>query len=444
MTPQKVSEMSTEEARRELEAVLHSPAFERSERLQKFLQYVCELTLRGEGSKINEYLIGAEVFRRGADYAPNEDSIVRRQAHALRRKLQEHYEKEGRSSPFRIELPVGRYVPVFRRHEGPAATTEPLVEPIVTPAPPGAPVHSPILTKRRLIPALFGAIVLFAAGWLTGRVTPASRLQKLDPATREIWGDWLRDPSGAVICFSNPLSLGIKNLPDPLPPDTVPKHLPLAPDQAQYARETFNLPPGYLYIGPGSSQAKMGEAISAVSLTALFARAEVPIRAIQSRFVTWQNLPKENLIVLGSDDINRWGWVDPLLEHRPFRTQEKTGGKPRTIVNPHPEPGELAEYGVKHAEVRSGLRQEYVLISMIPGVDGRRKLLVISGLGTQGTQSAVEFLTEGSRLQELLTALRKRAPNHRGAWHFQAILDTESHDLVPTKTSLVALRALPD
>src|SRR5579863_9209386 len=153
MTPQKLSELSTEEARRELEVVLHSPAFERSERLQKFLQYVCELTLRGEGSKINEYLIGAEVFRRGADYAPNEDSIVRRQAHALRRKLQEHYEKEGQSSPFRIELPVGRYVPVFRRHEEPGSTTEPRGETIVAPALPIAPVHSPIHTKQVLIPA---------------------------------------------------------------------------------------------------------------------------------------------------------------------------------------------------------------------------------------------------------------------------------------------------
>jgi hypothetical protein len=292
--------------------------------------------------------------------------------------------------------------------------------------------------------ALFGAMVLFAAGWLTGRGTRAEPIAKLDPATREIWGDWLRDPSGAIVCFSNPMSLAIKNLPEPIPPGSVLRHLPLTPDQAQYARETFNLPPGYLYIGSGSSQAKMGEAISAVSLANLFARAQAPLRAIQSRFVTWQDLPKENLIILGSDDINRWGWVDPLLEHRPFRIQASNASKPRAIWNPHPEQGEQTEYGVKYADVRTGLRQEYVLISMMPGVDGRRKLLIISGLGTQGTQSAAEFLTEGPRLQELLTALRKRAPGHRGPWHFQAILNTESHDLVPTKASLVALRALPD
>ena len=250
MTPQNLSEISAEDARRELDAVLHSPAFERSERLQKFLQFVCELTLHGEGSKINEYLIGSQVFQRGSDYSPNEDSVARRsQAHALRRRLQEHYEKEGQTSPFRIELPVGRYVPVFRRHEEVAAPVELLATPPITP------VDSRRLAGPWFIAALGGAILLFAAGWLIARLTPADRLHRFDPAAREIWGDWLRDPAGVVICFSNPLNLAIKNVPDPIPADTVPKHLPLTPDQAQYAREAFKLPPGYVYIGPGSSQA---------------------------------------------------------------------------------------------------------------------------------------------------------------------------------------------
>jgi hypothetical protein len=444
MTPQNLSEISVEDARRELESVLRSSTFERSEKLQKFLHYVCELTLKGEGSRINEYLIGNEVFRRGADYAPSEDSVVRRQAHALRRKLHEHYEKEGRESVVRIELPVGRYVPVFRHHEEPATVAEPLVERVVAPATPGRRADFPALAKQWWVLAPAAAVLLVAAGWLAGRAIPADRLQKLDPAAREIWGDWLRDPSGVVICFSNPLSLAIKNLPSEIPTDTIPKHLPLTPDQAQYARETFHLPPGYLYVGPGSSQAKMGEAISAVALSALFAKADVPLRAIQSRFVTWQDLPKQNLIVLGSDDINRWGWVDSLLEHQTFRTETKGVGGSRTIVNAHPEPGEQAEYGLRYPTVRTGFMQQYVLISMMPGVDGRRKLLLICGLGTQATQSAVEFLTDGARLQELLAALRKRAPGHRGQWRFQAILNTESHDLVPTKASLIALRVLAD
>jgi hypothetical protein len=55
--------VSADEVRAELDRVLQSPAFQRSERLQKFLHFVCELTLKGEGSRINEYPIGSEVIR---------------------------------------------------------------------------------------------------------------------------------------------------------------------------------------------------------------------------------------------------------------------------------------------------------------------------------------------------------------------------------------------
>src|SRR5438552_9283247 len=125
MKPQNIadsSHISTEEAQAELDEVLHSRIFERSEKLQRFLRYVCDLTLRGESAKLNEYLIGSEVFHRGSDYSPTEDSVVRREEHALRQKLQEYYGSEGRDHAIRVELPVGRYVPTFRRQldESPA------------------------------------------------------------------------------------------------------------------------------------------------------------------------------------------------------------------------------------------------------------------------------------------------------------------------------------
>src|ERR1044072_1511913 len=105
-----------EEVNQELDRILQSALFQRSERLQRFLRFVCAYEIRGEGHLLHEYLIGSEVFGRGEEYSTHEDGIVRRQAHALRRKLQEYYEKDGIEDPIRIELPVGRYIPTFRRH----------------------------------------------------------------------------------------------------------------------------------------------------------------------------------------------------------------------------------------------------------------------------------------------------------------------------------------
>src|SRR5437879_13707219 len=90
--------ISPQDAQAELQAVLRSSTFERSERLQRFLQYICDMTLRGEAGKINEYLIGREVFQRGPTYSPSEDSIVRRQAHSFSHKLQVYYLAEADES----------------------------------------------------------------------------------------------------------------------------------------------------------------------------------------------------------------------------------------------------------------------------------------------------------------------------------------------------------
>src|SRR5215510_11055224 len=111
---------SPEEINQELDRILRSTLFHRSEKLQRFLRFVCAYEMRGEGHLLHEYLIGSEVFGRGEEYSPHEDGIVRRQAHALRRKLQEYYQKDGAADPIRIELPVGRYVPSFRRYSPPA------------------------------------------------------------------------------------------------------------------------------------------------------------------------------------------------------------------------------------------------------------------------------------------------------------------------------------
>ena len=79
---------------------------------------------------------------------------------------------------------------------------------------------------------------------------------------------------------------------------------------------------------------------------------------------------------------------------------------------------------------------------MLNGIDGRHKLLLVNGLNTEGTQAALEYLSDPATLQILLAALRKTAPNHRGAWQFQLILSTEVRDYVPTRPDLLVLRVL--
>ena len=175
-------------------------------------------------------------------------------------------------------------------------------------------------------------------------------------------------------------------------------------------------------------------------LTALFSRAGNEVRVTQSRFLSWEDLRRDNLILLGHDEANPW--IDALLKKYPFQLAKTSEEKPRCIVNTKPAQGEPASYQIAYSVKENEADQEYALVSMIPGVEGNRRLLLISGLNTQATQIAAEFITKEATLDQLLSKLRGMDPNHRGPWYFQAVLKTEVYDKVPTKAALVTLRVL--
>jgi hypothetical protein len=82
---------------RQLERILAKPLFQTSKRLSTFLRFAVENALAGRAEQLKEYVIGVEVFERGASYSPQEDPIVRIIAERLRSKLAEYYQGDGHS-----------------------------------------------------------------------------------------------------------------------------------------------------------------------------------------------------------------------------------------------------------------------------------------------------------------------------------------------------------
>ena len=101
-------------ARKELERVLASACFARSEGLSRLLRFLVERKLEGRDSELKESLIGVEVYGRKPDYDPKLDSTVRSEIARLRARLSKYYTTEGSQDPLMIELPKGSYVPGFR------------------------------------------------------------------------------------------------------------------------------------------------------------------------------------------------------------------------------------------------------------------------------------------------------------------------------------------
>jgi hypothetical protein len=422
-----------DEVRAALEAILATPAFLRSDRQSQFLRFVCDTALRGGGPKLNEYLIAHEVFGRGTGYSPGEDSVVRRQAHSLRQKLHDYYAREGIHSQIRIDIPNGRYVPVFSRIDPPAAT----------------PALTPLASPRHTAPRHLIAIILISAAclalgyWIGAAPFHRNRPYPVDPAIAEIWEPWLSDPAGAVICLSNPLTAVVKQFPFSLPPEPHgnPPRIVVTPDQSELFRQFFELPGGgHFYLYPALSQSKMGETLGTATLTAMLTRAGLPVHATQSRFLSWDSFRNQNLILLGHDEANRW--LDPILDKLPIRMVTTEADKARHITVSAASGAKPQEFYLEPSIDNHGISRDYALVSMLGGVDEKHQLLLINGLNTEGTQIAMEYLCDPKRLRELLTHLHQSSPLRKAPWRFQFVLRTEVRDQVPTTAGLLVVKVL--
>ena len=107
-----------ESERAELDSVLSSEMFGRTNHHTRFLTYVCNMYFSGSADAIKEYSIAVEALGRPKDFDPQTDTIVRVTAHALRKRLEDYYRTIGSDHPVQICLPSGHYVPKFIHRNG--------------------------------------------------------------------------------------------------------------------------------------------------------------------------------------------------------------------------------------------------------------------------------------------------------------------------------------
>ena len=97
----------------ELDAVLASGIFHRAPNLALLLTYVCRKYFEGAADEIKEYNIAVEALSRPPEFDQKRDSIVRVEAHRLRKRLKEYYAGPGAGHEIHIEIPPGQYAPRF-------------------------------------------------------------------------------------------------------------------------------------------------------------------------------------------------------------------------------------------------------------------------------------------------------------------------------------------
>jgi Tol biopolymer transport system component len=183
------SDVSPSLVRAELERILGSDLFSRSDRLSAFLRYIVEATLSDHGDSLKEHVIAVELYGKSADFDTAADPIVRVDARRLRDKLREYY-ATAPSGGIVISVPKGSYLPVFEPH---AVTRGPLA---------AAPRASRWLPTAIAL-VLIGGMVWLVTARLTHRSAPAWRQLTVTsfPGSEE---DPYVSPDGNFVVFSWP------------------------------------------------------------------------------------------------------------------------------------------------------------------------------------------------------------------------------------------------
>jgi hypothetical protein len=133
----------------------------RSTRPGRLLAFIGAKYFQEQAEQLTEFNIATEVFGRSAKtFDATQDAVVRVEAHRLRKKLRDIYEKGSGPSGLQISLPAGTYLPKFQLAPEPPSVVG---AEHLAPAETGVPSKG-TATSRFRKPVLYGAVLIGLVG----------------------------------------------------------------------------------------------------------------------------------------------------------------------------------------------------------------------------------------------------------------------------------------
>jgi hypothetical protein len=442
---QSIEAIDSADVSQTLEKVLSSKYFVHAHKKRQFLNVVCDFYLNGRAHELNEYVLAYDVFGRDNTYNPSADPIVRVVAHEIRKKLESYYQNEGAGDEIRMELPAGSYQPVFHRQIlPPPEEIKNVVTPVETkvePVPERQPRNIGTIVLSFVCLALAASVIVLALSNRALRHKPA--VTRDATVNGGVWKSFLNDSTPPVVVLSNPPVPRLSNAHEP--EILLKESVPLSSAAIKALKEKLITNPQTLV---GESNVKfhqntrltisnhnhtgLGEAIGLHYLTNFFRDVNREIALKQSRTLSAEDLKNRNVIMLGGAWVNDWSGKLPDDEDFAYSVNA-------TILNRNPQAGEEREYVPQFDGRTGGLLIDYALITIKPNLTAGHKVMVLSGIYSQGTEAAVEFVT----VRDYLNQINQRLEQSNTPGHFQALLKVGVENGIPTTISILALHKLP-
>ena len=428
------------EVRETMSRILTSRHFVNAPTKQRFLQLICESYLNGRASELNEYMIGCELYDRDESYNPALDPIVRVGAHGLRKRLEAYYKGEGKEDEIILEIPHGSYAPSFVRRMAPEQGTE-----LANGASDATGLSGFIEKHSKTLLNMFVALLMILSLSLAYSNTQLRLQYKASAQSRElngiyesVWGAFLRDVSAPLLVLGNPSVYRFWHPTDPaslarMRVDLSTEEVRGMGDALGRERLVFNNAPTPQLMLAYDEYACLGETIGLYRITGLFNKLGKNLALKQSRGLAAEDLKNHNAILLGNS------WVKEWVGNAPIR-QYFTAGPAASISDQNLLPGDEREYVAKYDEETGKLIEDYALIAVKPGISERKKVMIVAGTRSEGTQAAVEYLTD----ENYLADLNQRFNRTLGGFpeYFHVLLKVTVDNGIPTNISVVRVREL--
>ena len=405
-----------EQCFQEIDKLTKSHSLHSSESLCKLLRYLAEHSLDHPGIALKEYQIATEVLGRPVGFDPQSDSTVRVQAGRLRVKLAEYYAHEGPEDPILVEIPKGSYALTFHLR-APKPGAQPATTLVLEPERETEPRR---FTRGWVIAVAIFAVLLAASLSTTAILLSQRARTHADPsppvpASYQIfWDRFLIGPQQPWVIFSNGSFVGR--------PETGMRYFNASSDQRAFILDH--------YTG-------VGEVLAIHQLDRVFNLLNRPIRVKRGALFTLDDAKNNDLIFVGSPSENLSLLDIPgTLEFVFHRLDSGPRKGDLAVLNVHPLPGEPALFLATPAN--QATVEDYAVVSLLPGLDPSRSILILAGNSTFGTQAAVEYVCREDSVKELLQRLKVTKPSELQP--FEALLHVKIAHGVPVMTDLVSVR----
>jgi hypothetical protein len=380
---QPISETLDSEACWELlKRVAASAQMKRATRLQELLLYVGQCSLKDGRDQVREHEIGARVFGRPDNYDTSFDNIVRTNVSDLRKRIETYFNAEGLHEPVIMEIPRGSYLPVFRRREAETASiTEPpaaraaedaATPPLVARLPRGWALAATIAAAVVILALSAGCFVLWSRLHSPERSLSPWRNS---PAVAAFWDPILREKGDVLICAGGNV---------------------LAPNALLgviTAGKDIDYP--YFSITTVSSVTMLSSLIERGGATPRFA------------FAATTPLPQfhEHPVILVNAYNNHW--TLRLAEPLRFHFSPESGEPNHAILDRmRPEVAWKRDQSVPYSSA-----DDYALVARFWDSTTDNWVLILAGLGRNGTEAATQVVTSPQYLELLRTQAGKDFSN---------------------------------